>query len=598
MVIWKIGRPRQLKDVSITESDGDIVERKSRHERSQKKSLGSFYTPSYLAELIANESLNTWLRNHSHNGKRNLLKLMQDLKILDPSVGAGAFLLAAAKWLDNKRQEFGDGLSSIERRESIVKDSLFGVDLVTEAVDDCRTNLLQWISSTKRVNDNIRQGNSLNSYDWFAEFPSITIRDNPGFDIILGNPPYGNILSIKEREFIRANYPYVVGGTRLGTWNSAAHFIVRSSMLLRQRGELGFLIPNSILRVKQFTKARKYLIEDLNLWKIVDEGSPFEDVTLEMVTIFCSKQKPSISNSVQVESRRPGYKQKNSISLKLLQTSEIFPLYHDEIFEAIVKKGQKKLIVASRGRDIPKAHVKNEAGTEFAIPYITSGRSVRRYRIDRRYQTFTDTWYLRDLGMVESFSKELLVATKNYKYPRCVIKPVGTIHGGGIVHIKPKIDDVNLRALGLILNSNLIQYICTRYLTNYSQLTTCLNTGIMEELPLILPKYPDIYAILFDTLSLLHNGDQSPELEYCIVKMEQICEALVYELYFGSDDELQKEVARLLKTRNHISNDIQILCGTLECDSVISLIEKIHRIPNVRRIEKRLNEGSGKSPRY
>ncbi len=576
------------------------------YSRSHKKKLGAFYTPPQLAALIADETLNALLDNHSDTEKKHQLKIVQNLKILDPSAGAGAFLLSAADWLDRTRQKLGERTSSTKRRESIVRNSLFGVDLISEAVDNCHSEILQWVSPIEEehqaildsVHDNIKQGNSLTSFDWTVDFSSVTTRSNPGFDVILGNPPYGNLLSKEEREFIQSKYPFNVGGSRTGTWNSAAHFIVRASMLLRQDGELGFLIPNSILRVKQFSKTRQFLLDHLKLWKIIDEGSPFDGVTLEMVTMFCRKQKPGINGAIKVESRRPGFEQNNSVPLKLLRSSNIFPIYHDAIFEAILKKGQKNLLIATRGRDIPKEHVKPAITKPYSTPYITSGRSVRRYHIDKKYQTYTDDWFIRNKGLKESFDNELLVATKNYKYPRCVIKPPGTIHGGGIVQIRPSSNAINLRTLGLILNSRLIQYVCTRYLTNYSQLTTCLNTGILEELPIILPKYPETYALLFDVLSILHNEDQTSERERCINTIETISEALVYDLYFGNNHKLQREMILLIGTDETYKNDLMILCEKMKSRSIVLEASKVMRLPQVQQIENHLNESSVKSPRY
>ena len=574
--------------------------------RTEKKKLGAFYTPPHLAKLITRDCLDSWLLNQTSRDTRYQLKLVQSLKILDPSVGAGVFLLAAADWLVTTRQRLGEKSSTNKIRESIVRNSLFGVDIESNAVTSCHSKMLQWYSSNEdeqravmdSIHGNIRQGNSLTSYDWTKNFSEVTSRENPGFDVILGNPPYGNLLSKDERDFIQTNYPVNVGGNRTGTWNSAAHFIVRASMLLRQGGELAFLIPNSILRVKQFTKTREFLIEHLKLWKIIDEGSPFDDVTLEMVTIFSTRQRCENNLDVMVESRRPGFEQKNSVPLKLLRSSKIFPIYHDDIFDRILKKGQRNLIVASRGRDIPHDYVKQSKTKEFAIPYITSGRSVRRYYIDSKYQTYTNDWYMTNQGMKRSFSNEILVATKNYRFPRCVIKPVGTIHGGGIVQIVPTSDDVSLRTLGLVLNSRLIQYICTRYLTNYSQLTTCLNTGIVEELPIVLPKYPETYEVLFSALSRLHNEEQSPERDSWIRIIETVSEALVYDLYFGNSNVLEKEVTKLVKANHSKIKDLLVLCDDLSSKLISSHIDKVMEMVDVDKIEKRLNEGLTKSPRY
>ena len=574
----------------------DSVENEIISLRSQKKRLGSFYTPFPLAEKIANESLNSWLNKHSHFDRENLLECVQNLKILDPSCGDGVFLIVAANWLYRTLQELGDSTPEIELQKSILSNSLFGVDVDFDAVNDCREVLLQWHSPNQSVSEqteevvktNIRQGNSLTTFDWINEFPFITKREKPGFDIILGNPPYGNILSKKARETIQTSYPYSVGGNRTGTWNSAAHFIVKSSTLLREGGELGFLIPNSILRVKQFTKTRQFLLNHLNLWKIIDEGSPFEGVTLEMVTVFCRKSNSKYLDDVEVESRRPEHKQKNVMKREILRDSNIISIYHDDIFEKILSRGRKGFLTATRGRDIPKAYVRKEASKEFPIPYITSGRSVRRYHIDKNYQIFTNDWYLINKGMKESYSNAWLVATKNYRYPRCVIKPKGIINGGGIVRIMPTENNIDLKTLGLILNSRLIQYICTRYLTNYSQLTTCLNTGILEELPIVYPAHPKGFALLFDRLSTLYENVHIPERNSCIDTIEEFSDALVYELYLMKEQELGEELSKINTDSKTQSIDIQLLCKQLQANSIASRIDKIAKLPIVKQIKSRL----------
>lgn len=577
--------------------------------KSVRKKLGSYYTPQDLANRIAWESLNAWLSKQlpSDREKNHLLTRLRNIRILDPAVGDGAFLISAAEWLERVRKDSGDERSSEEKRREIVENALYGVDIAIDAVKSCRRRLIEWSVGQKEdskfdhhLDNKILQGNSLigstkssnghlkytSGFDWFENYPEVMARSNPGFDVILGNPPYGNILSDDERKYIEREYPFIVGKTRSGTWNSAAHFIVRSKMLLRREGELAFLIPNSILRVNQFSKIRDYLLEELRLWKIIDEGSPFDDVTLEMVSIFCEAVQPKEDDNIKIESMRPSHKQVNTIHRSLLKTCKVFTIYHDDLYSKILQRAKRNFMIASRGRDIPKSHVKKTPASGHLIPYITSGRSVRRYRIDEKYQVYVDDWFMNDKRLKESFETEFLVATKNLRYPRCIIKPRGIIHGGGIVEIRPRSNDVNVKALGLILNSSLIRYICTRYLTNYSQLTTCLNTGILEDLPIIESKHPEVYELLFDALSAIHLDRSNNEA--CRIFLERLTNALIYDLYFGSDDLFQERVATLAATfpKNECPSS---LCKTLRTKSIIDSISAIQRMPDVQIIERELN---------
>ncbi len=608
--------------------------------RSIKKRTGSYYTPEHLASLIAQDSIFKWLSAQvgsrvrrigdlnklTANEQDKLLNDIRQVTILDPAVGEGAFLLAAADWLTQIRVVLGDTGTEESRRQEILANCLFGVDLAENAIPICGRQIKDWASKDgkSKIESNIRHGNSLvgfiespsgeetssladlhdllyssldiqdsgihdqtKPFHWGFEFPEVFHQDTPGFDIIVGNPPYGSILGQIERQFISSMYPTNVGGGRTGTWNSAAHFLVRATSLMKRDAQLGFLVPNSLLRVKQFSKTRKFLLDHTKLWKIVDEGSPFDSVTLEMVSIFCEHNEADEETDIDVESRRFGLEQSNVLSSRILRDSGLFPIYHDHILTKIHKKGQKGLLVAGRGRDIPKEHVRKELTSKFKIPYITSGRSVRRYSLRKQHIYYTDDWFLQNPALRDSFENEYLVATKNYRYPRCILKPCGMIHGGGIVKITPLYENADLRVLGLILNSKLVEQISIRYLTNYSQLTCCLNTGIMEELPLVLPEQPRVYRGLFDTLSLLHtNNEENFNMEQ-VSALEKLADALVYSLYFG-DSNLEERVSEgggdiVSIARNP---DVIKMIEEIFDDSQVKELERLGSFPASRKLRR------------
>jgi hypothetical protein len=164
------------------------------------------------------------------------------------------------------------------------------------------------------------------------------------------------------------------------------------------------------------------------------------------------------------------------------------------------------------------------------------------------------------------------------------MKPSGIIHGGGVVEIIPLRQDIQLDTLGLILNSNLVRYMCIKYLTNYSQLTTCLNTGIMEELPLMLPKDQTVFRLLFRSLQDLHQNSNDLEQSNAIDSLEQIANALVYEMYLTDSNVLLEATAEAVSRLAKPIASAELVMA-LSVDKVLQSVRSIMEHQMVREIE-------------
>jgi hypothetical protein len=574
--------------------------------QERNKSTGSFYTPHHVARSIVRRSINHWLFNQTGTQVRltdgadeesriNVLNALNSITILDPAVGDGVFLREAKSYLMELFERFEEDTELEALRRQVVEKHLFGVDIQHEAVASCRRALdIGGFGDSSRLNHNIVQGNSLIGkvraddlfpdecpaahLNWSEMFPTVFSEKRNGFDIVIGNPPYGNLLRLEERRILRQYLGHDVMRGNDGTWNIAAIFIVRSKELMSQQGELALLVPNSILRVGQFKKTRTFIRNHLNLWGVVDEGNPFDNVTLEVITIFCSNSLSEHSPYIDVLSRRPGVQGHHRIP-RSSESKPIVSLYDDALFRKICKRGQTGRIRAIRGRDIPSQHTQDCGSEEFNIPYATKGRSVRRYQIDERYLKYTDDWWQSDDALADSFSNEFIVATKNYPFPRCVKKPPGTIHGGGVVRIVPMDAQLDMDAAGLILNSRLSRYVSTRYLTNYAQLTTCMNTGIAEEIPLPSIDEPRPLAMLFNTLQSLYIDDFS---QADIQVVDRFADALVYSLYLGPNE----NAAFFMDIAEEIgSGCIHKFVGKLHASDIQTSVDAVMDLIDVRRIE-------------
>jgi hypothetical protein len=230
---------------------------------------------------------------------------LETLTVLDPTCGAGAFLLAAlgvleplyVACLDRMRTLANDGLPAfrllLERasrfpnrrcfvRYAIITHNLYGVDLVPEAAEACRLRLLLALLAT--VNDgrdlkrlpapsfHVRAGNALvgsatapapqavpgGAFHWHAVFPAVMERG--GFDVVLGNPPF------VEYEDVRSLYA-VRGFATQPCGDLSAYVAERALQLLRPRGRLGLILPISAFGSDAFRPLQCLVLHNLSpLW--------------------------------------------------------------------------------------------------------------------------------------------------------------------------------------------------------------------------------------------------------------------------------------------------------------------------------------------
>jgi len=295
--------------------------------RAKRKAQGIYYTPQFVVRYVVGQTLGRLLQERDYEQARQV-------KVLDMACGSGSFLIEAFDVLDrylaNVRGQYYTPLSrpsgegpgvraagdahDLARRMEILTGNLYGVDLDAQAVEIARLNLL-----LKAVNqrgllpqlDNVRQGNSLISgtpaeleaafgpswrdkhpFNWAEEFrpdrSSETCQVSPGFDVIVGNPPYIRIQTLPKDDAAWYNGHYRAAS---GSYDIYVLFVERALQLLRPGGVMGFILPNKFFQASYGQELRALLSEQQAVWRVVDFGDAqvFEDATTYTCLLFLRK---------------------------------------------------------------------------------------------------------------------------------------------------------------------------------------------------------------------------------------------------------------------------------------------------------------------
>lgn len=109
-----------------------------------------------------------------------------------------------------------------------------------------RLTLLNQLRNGHNLNA-IKINSPLNAFNWEIEFPEVFDRHNPGFDVIVGNPPFlggskiSTYLGDAYLQWLKHIHPNSHGNADL-----AAHFFRRAFYLLREGGCFGLIATNTI----------------------------------------------------------------------------------------------------------------------------------------------------------------------------------------------------------------------------------------------------------------------------------------------------------------------------------------------------------------
>ncbi len=321
------------KVIRLTPSHRAIIEEKP----EVRKAGGVYYTPTYIVDYIVKNTVGKLLEDKTPAQASKLKILDPACGSGSFLIGAYQYLLDwhLKKYQEHFKRKRTVPQVSVENRgqsksrkkhpviyqgsgggwrltlyekKRILLNNIYGVDIDDQAVEVTKLSLLLKLLEGEsqmhlfherilpNLGKNIKCGNSLigpdfyenqpmdlfdekeryhiNVFDWKSEFPEILDGSNPGFDAVIGNPPYIRIQTLQEfqpvsTEFIKRKYI----SASSGSIDIYAIFLEKSFQLLNKSGISGYILPHKFFQADFGKNIREIISDKKAITKIINFGA-------------------------------------------------------------------------------------------------------------------------------------------------------------------------------------------------------------------------------------------------------------------------------------------------------------------------------------
>ncbi len=462
------------------------------------------------------------------------------IKVVDPACGSGAFLNSVFDFLYNEwakvvRPEIKKLSNPLEKqmldnstvneplaftysgdeewklKKNIILHNIYGVDLNGESVEITKLSL--WLKTANKTNslaalyDNIKQGNSLiddpkvagdDAFDWHKAFPEIMKAG--GFDVVVGNPPWGAELGQPVVVYLKNRY-----STAQSEIDTYALFIELALGKLKQGGYLSFITPDTYLRKNDREKIRELILTKSTLNQILETGPLFSEVRDTWCSIIVLKNKSPkkdhvISHcklsrfTVSVEERLTDFAHKNW-SYKTTFPQLTWVESKGNVIGYLASREEQKIIsnlsklirlgasndfLLSRGEEGGKDKFAEEPKGDF---YLVIPENIYRYHVEKGIKINSKDLSKNKLKEFYSNPKIWIIRIQKLRWKQRIVSSYDPRTNSASLKtlqiiVSKSNNDKNLKILQSILGSKLINFWCVNFLVDD------MNQTYLESIPI------------------------------------------------------------------------------------------------------------------
>ena len=536
-----------------------------------RKAGGVFYTPKYIVDYIVENTVGKLIADKK---PKEIAKLtFADIACGSGSflIGVFDYLLDYHKNYYNEHTdeaekegckydaEKGVWTMSINQKKQILINNVYGVDIDLQATEVTQVSLFlklledETMGTVAELNqlfvadkilpdlsNNIKCGNSLigteimadvldfgrdemrklNPFDFETAFPNVFRKG--GFDAIVGNPPYvftrdGGFLEI-VKDYYKKNYfeeklkTNKTRGSQSGKANLYALFLLKGKNIINKKGILSYIIPNTFLRTTVYETTRKSILDENNIFEIVDlKDGVFKDVTASTIIITIGRNDDEnikvIDNPKSISFIIKEY---HIVNKKVFKNSPnlVFNILSNEKEQLLKNK-----LISANDKLSNYVSVFNGIATfkdKQGISKTKENENFKKILTGKDISRYSYEWK----GLFIEYIREKLLRARDEKIFNMPEKLIMQRIGGILVstidveqyYTYNSVNNlllkgnthISLKFILAILNSKLLIFYYKKFVSNNSSLTVNISKTLLDELPI--PKITSENQQLHDDL--------------------------------------------------------------------------------------------------
>ncbi len=393
-----------------------------------------------------------------------------------------------------------------------------------------------------------------NAFEWRFEFPEVLNDEGDfiGFDVVIGNPPYG--AELPQREFYKNQYPEVSYG-QIDTYK---FFILKGIQLLKRNYWFAYITSDSYLEKEYFKDIRTYVTNNSqSIFNIKLGDGIFDEVNLPTsilhlqkginATSFSFANLHSINRNsifhellnIKYNCTTPNFEVSfilNSSIINSINTVSLIEIYDQVMGVKVYQngKGNPKQTSYEIENDVFVSKIKLN---ENYLPFISQG--IKRYYYENKNEYINYGEWLAEPREIKYFKSKKLVLREIInprifgcliEYP-CVVKNIAAV-------IIEKSDQFPLEFLLGLMNSKLMTYYVFEQTPKSSNKSyPSFNSRLLKSIPIKVDK-PDMIKVIGELSKTIHYS-KSENFQNDTSELETQLDYLIYNLYGLTKEEIK-----------------------------------------------------------